>query len=240
MFSDKKGRRYKLVRRFCSRRMDRSTGELEVDSEHGRWRPGGRGVHQSQGLGLILPYRPTGTCQSTGWQLTTQRSASDPVYGGRRPRHTPVWSLATKLRLTDGLRVCRVLPPRANIRWIVPSVVATGVPVTDVLPATSWITVEPLTTARSKPAETVAPSVTPVALVAGLRVVTTGAGVGVVNDHVTGVIDAHRPRSARAGDRRPCRSRTRASGAGGRERRGVGRRRCRRSFPATVVRAAGR
>ena len=62
---------------------------------------------------------------------------------------------------------------------------ATGLP-----PARTWNVVEPLATARSKPADTVVPSATPDAPAAGVRDVTTGVGAIVVNDHDTGVIDA--------------------------------------------------
>jgi hypothetical protein len=64
------------------------------------------------------------------------------------------------------------------------------VPDTGVLPATTWKVVEPLSTARSKPTDTVVPSATPVATDAGVRDVTAGDGAIVVNDHDTSVIDA--------------------------------------------------
>jgi hypothetical protein len=64
------------------------------------------------------------------------------------------------------------------------------VPGTGVLPATTWKVVEPLSTARSKPTDTVVPSATPVAPDAGARDVTAGDGAIVVNAHDTSVIDA--------------------------------------------------
>jgi hypothetical protein len=71
----------------------------------------------------------------------------------------------------------------------VPAAFSATVPDTGVLPATTWNVVDPPTTARSKPAETVVPSATPVAPGAGDSEVTDGA-LAVVNDHDTGLIEA--------------------------------------------------
>jgi hypothetical protein len=71
----------------------------------------------------------------------------------------------------------------------VPVASSARLPVTAVLPATTWSVVEPLTTARSNPTDTVVPSAIPVALGGGDCDATDGA-TAVVNDHVTGVIDA--------------------------------------------------
>jgi hypothetical protein len=78
---------------------------------------------------------------------------------------------------TSGSKVAVVAAP---FRVVVPD---TGVP-----PAANCMTVDPATTARSKPADTVVPSATPVAFEAGVRVVTDGDVVVVVNDHNTGTI----------------------------------------------------
>jgi hypothetical protein len=71
----------------------------------------------------------------------------------------------------------------------VPAAFRATVPDTGVLPATTWNVVDPPTTARSNPAETVVPSGTPVPPGAGDSDVTDGAPA-VVNDHDTGLIDA--------------------------------------------------
>jgi hypothetical protein len=71
---------------------------------------------------------------------------------------------------------------------VVAAPLSVTVPDTEVLPAATWTVVDPATTARSKPAATVVPSATPVAFDAGVRVVTDGGVVVVVNVHVTGSI----------------------------------------------------
>jgi hypothetical protein len=76
-----------------------------------------------------------------------------------------------------GVKVATVPPP---VRINVPETA---------LPPVTWMMVEPLTTDRSKVTETVVPRATPVALAAGVRAVTAGAGT-VENDHDSGVIDA--------------------------------------------------
>ena len=70
----------------------------------------------------------------------------------------------------------------------VPVPLRATVPATGLPPAATLIEVVPSTTARSKPAETVVPRATPVAPDAGVRVVTDGGVVVVVNVHVTGTI----------------------------------------------------
>jgi hypothetical protein len=73
---------------------------------------------------------------------------------------------------------------------VVPAAFSTRVPGTGVLPARTWKVVDPTSTARSKPTDTVEPRATPVAPDAGVRVVTAGVGAFVVNDHETGIINA--------------------------------------------------
>jgi hypothetical protein len=78
--------------------------------------------------------------------------------------------------------------PGVNVATV-PAAFSATLPETGVLPATTWNVAELLTTARSKPAEIVVPSATPVAPGAGDCAVTEGDGM-VVNAHETRVIVA--------------------------------------------------